>query len=142
MEIKPNFLFAWVFLTLVFALHVLDEALNDFLSLYNPLVSAINEELDVAFFPVFSFANWLTGLIIGIMILLGFSFFARQPKRWIIYLGYIYGMIMLVNGIGHILGSLYYSEWIAGVYTSPLLVIGSVYLLWSAGRTMRSKTDR
>ena len=138
MEIKPNFLLAWLFMTLVFGLHVLDEALNDFLALYNPLVSSINARLNSAFLPVFSFDNWLTGLIIGIGMLLGLSFFAHQEKRWIIYLGYMYGILMLVNAFGHIIGALYYSKPIAGLYTSPLLLIGSVYLIWSSSRALKS----
>jgi len=57
MKIKPNFLFAWIFLTAALAVHVMDEALNDFLSLYNPLVSSVNEKMEFALFPVFSFTN-------------------------------------------------------------------------------------
>jgi len=36
-------------------------------------------------FPVFSFSEWLTGLIIAIIILFGFSFFAYRKKKWILY---------------------------------------------------------
>ncbi len=32
---------AWVALTLALAVHVADEALNDFLSFYNPLVTSL-----------------------------------------------------------------------------------------------------
>jgi len=138
MKIRPNFLFAWIFLTLALTLHVLDEALNDFLAVYNPLVSSINEKLDYSVFPVFSFSNWLTGLIIGIVILFGFSFFAFRKQKWIIYLGYIYGVLMLINAFGHFVGSLYFSKLIAGVYSSPLLLVGSLYLIWSSSQTLKS----
>ena len=139
MKIKPNFLFAWIFLTAALALHVMDEALNDFLSIYNPLVSAVNEKIDWVLFPVFSFTGWLASLIIGIIILFSLSFFAYQKKIWILYFSYFYGGIMVLNAMGHGLGSLYYSKFIAGVYSSPLLLVASVYLIWSADHTLQSK---
>ncbi len=64
MKIKPNAFNAWSFLTFTLTLHVLDEALNDFYSIF-------------------------------------------------------------------------YSKLIAGVYSSPLLLVGSVYLIWSTNLTLK-----
>lgn len=135
---KPNIFYAWIILTLALTLHVLDEALNDFLSIYNPLVELINNRIAFTFFPIFSTMEWLTGLTIVIIILFGLSFFAYHKKKWIVYLSYFYGILMLLNGMGHILGSFYYSKLIAGVYTSPLLLVGSIYLIWSAIKILKS----
>ena len=139
MNIRPNFFYAWIILTVALTLHVLDEALNDFLSIYNPLVALINQRMGFSFFPIFSTTKWLTGLMIGIIILFGFSFFAYREKKWILSLSYFYGVLMLLNGLGHFLGSLYYSKLIAGIYTSPLLLGGSIYLIWSTTRTIKSR---
>ena len=139
MNIRPNFFYAWIILTVALTLHVLDEALNDFLSIYNPLVALINQRMGILFFPAFSTTEWLTGLTMGIIILFGFSFFANHEKKWILYLSYFYGVLMLLNGLGHILGSFYYSKFIAGVYTSPLLLVGSIYLIWSTMLTIKSR---
>jgi hypothetical protein len=37
---------------------------------------------------------------------------------------------MIFNGLGHIIGSIYYSKIIAGMVSSPLLIIASIYLLY------------
>ena len=141
MKFKPNFFLAWIFLTVALSLHVIDEALNDFLDLYIPIVTSFNKELGSSVFPVFSYSDWLTALSIGIAILFGLSFFAHRNQKWIIYFGYFYGILMLINAFGHLLGSLYYSRPIAGVYTAPLLLVGSIYLIWSAGHAVKSKRN-
>ena len=46
---------AWVGLSLALALHVTDEALNDFLSFYNPMVRRIREEVPLLPLPTFEF---------------------------------------------------------------------------------------
>ncbi len=139
MKLKSNFAMAWVLLTSALALHVLDEALNDFLSLYNPLVSNLNKQMGFFSFPVFTFSLWLTGLIVIIIVLFGLTYFARQRKKWILYFAYFYGVLMVMNGLGHIVGTFYYNKLIAGVYTSPLLLISSFYLLWSAGKAINKR---
>lgn len=136
MKIKPNFGLAWIFLTSSLALHVLDEALNDFLSLYNPLVPNLNKNMEFFSFPVFTFSVWLTGLIIAITVLFALTYYARKKKKWILYFSYFYGVLMVMNGLGHITGSFYYDKLIAGVYTSPFLLISSFYLLWSSGKAI------
>ena len=130
MILKPNFLYAWLFQTVVFGLHVLDEALNDFLSFYNPSVKLIDQRFGIAF-PVFEFNDWLFMLITAIAILFGLSFFVYQKRKWISYFAYFYAVIMILNGIGHVLFSLFNQQLIAGVYSSPLLLISGVYLVWS-----------
>jgi len=142
MKIKPNFLLAWIFLTAALALHVIDEALNDFLDLYNPLVLSVNNEMGFSFFPVFSFSSWLTALTIGIAFLFALSYFVYRRQKWTIYLGYFYGVLMLINAFGHLIGSLYYSRLIAGVYTAPLLLAGSLYLIWSCGHVLNSNNTK
>lgn len=140
MKIKPNFGLAWIFLTSSLALHVVDEALNDFLSLYNPLVTNLNNNMEFFSFPVFTFSVWLTGLIIAITVLFTLTYFARKKKKWILYFAYFYGVLMMFNGLGHIAGSFYYGRFIAGVYTSPFLLISSFYLLWCSAHTITTPT--
>ena len=56
---------AWVALCTAFVAHVVDEALTDFLSVYNPAVSALRETLPLLPLPTFAFSSWLTLLIVG-----------------------------------------------------------------------------
>ena len=124
---------AWVALCLALAAHVADEALTDFLSVYNPTVLTIRERYPWFPMPVFEFQTWLTGLITGIVLLLALSPFVYRGARWMVPLTYVFGTIMLLNGLGHIAGSFYLGRLMPGVYSSPLLLVTSIYLLYRAG---------
>jgi len=124
-----NFGWAWVALSLSLALHVTDEALNDFLSVYNPTVQAIRRRFPFLLLPTFTFRVWLTGLIMAVVLLLALSPFAFREARWMVTLAYVYGIIMIGNGLQHIVGSIYLRRLMPGVYSAPLLLISSIYLL-------------
>lgn len=125
---------AWVGLTLALAVHVADEALTDFLSFYNPMVTSLHARFAWLPMPTFTFDVWLTGLITAVVLLLGVSAFVFRGARAMIYLSYPYGMLMLLNGLGHTLGSLYLGRLLPGVYSSPSLLATSVWLLSCAAR--------
>ncbi len=125
---------AWVTLCLALALHVFDEAMTDFLSVYNPAVEAIRERLPFLPLPIFTFATWLTGLIAAIATLLLLSPFAFRQARWMKLLSYPLAILMLLNGLGHVAGSFYLGRLMPGVYSAPLLLAASIYLLWSLRR--------
>lgn len=120
---------AWVALCLALALHVTDEALTDFLSVYNPTVMTIRERLPFLPLPTFTFKVWLIGLILAIILLLALSPFAFRGGRWARPAAYIFGIIMLANGLQHMVGSIFMGKLMPGFYSSPLLVICSIYLL-------------
>jgi hypothetical protein len=129
---------AWIGLTLCLALHVADEAVNDFLGVYNPAVQAIQARLPFLPLPTFTFHVWLGLLITGICVLLALSAFAWRGRKWMVPLAYIFGIIMFVNGLGHFAGSAYLRRPMPGVYSSPLLLVGAAYLLVTARRFRRS----
>ena len=136
-EAGAHFL-AWILLTLALAVHVTDEALTGFLSVYNPTVLAIREQIPWLPLPVFTFRVWLTLLILGIIALLVMSRWVLRGSRWTIYASYPFAlMIGLANGCGHIAGSLYRRAWMPGVYSSPLLLAASIYLLVETSRRLR-----
>jgi hypothetical protein len=120
---------AWVFLTLCLALHVLDEASHDFLSLYNPIALRIRQAVPLLPIPVFTFRLWLTGLIGAIVLLLGLSLFVFKGASWTRGASYVFATIMFLNGCSHILGSIYSSRLLAGTYSAPLLVLASLALI-------------
>ncbi len=125
---------AWLALRIVLALHVSDEALTDFLSFYNPMVLRLRESLGFWPMPTFEFEPWLTGLIIAVLALLSLTPFAYRGARWMRFVAYPFGAIMLLNGLGHSLGSLYFGRLLPGVYTSPLLLITSIWLLRASSK--------
>lgn len=125
---KPHGI-AWVALCIALAVHVMDEAVTDFLSVYNPAVLAIRRQLPFLPLPTFSFDVWLTALIVAVVMLLSLSPFALRGANLMVPLSYLFGLLMFVNGLGHLAGSLYMQRPMPGVYSSPLLLGCSVYLL-------------
>jgi Protein of unknown function with HXXEE motif len=132
MDTARRFGIAWVALSLSLAVHVADEALTDFLSVYNPTVLTIRSRIPFSPLPTFTFGVWLGGLIFVVVALLSLSTFAFRGARWMVRLAFFFGFIMFMNGMGHTLSSLFLRRWMPGVYSSPLLLAASVYLLLSA----------
>ncbi len=129
---------AWIGLALALALHVLDEAAGDFLSFYNPLAESIRARWPLPFPPVFGFGTWLGGLIVGVVALLAVSTFAFQGRRWMRPVSYALGLLMIANGLTHLIGSVVTGRVIGGTYSAPLLVAAAIYLLVTA-RAARSR---
>ena len=128
---------AWIALSLSLAIHVIDEAMTDFLSVYNPTVLAIRERFPFFPLPVFTFEIWLSGLIAAVVLLLLLSPFAFRGSKWVRILSCPFGILMLGNGLLHIGGSFYLGRAMPGVYSSPLLLASSIYLLTSVYRRDR-----
>jgi hypothetical protein len=128
-----NFGLAWIAFAIAVALHVADEARHDFLATYNPNALAIRRRLHILFPPVFTFRIWLSGLIAGVCLLLLLSPFAFHGVHWIRVVALPLAILIGIgNGLGHIGGSLYFRRWMAGILSSPaLLLIAGTWLLWS-----------
>jgi len=113
------------------AVHVADEALTNFLSVYNPAVQTIRSYLPFIPLPTFSFSGWLGGLIGAVVVLFSLSPFAFRAARAMVLLSCVFGFLMMANGLLHIGGSVFMRRAMPGVYSSPLLLMCSSYLLLS-----------
>ena len=111
------------------AVHVADEALTDFLALYNPTVLAIRERYPSMPLPTFTFEVWLSILIFSIVALVAVSFFVWKGRWAMRPISYAFAGFMLLNGLLHIAGSFYTGTFMSGVYSSPLLLAASVALI-------------
>ena len=131
---------AWVLLTLALATHVIDEALNDFLSFYNPTVHAIRQVAPFLPFPTFTFESWLSGLVFAIVVLAAITPIVISGGRWTISLSYFFAVFMILNGLGHITVSIYLGQAMPGVYSSPLLLAASAFLLGATRQRSAVKT--
>ena len=120
---------AWIGLCGALAIHVLDEALTDFLSFYNPAVLAIRERQPLIAPPTFTFETWLSLLIFAVVALTGVSFFVWKGKWAMRPISYVFAGLMLLNGLLHIAISLYMWKLVPGLYSSPLLLAASVALI-------------
>ncbi|MEW6128589.1 MAG: hypothetical protein AB1757_16235 [Acidobacteriota bacterium] len=132
---------AWLTLALALALHITDEALHDFLTGYNATVLAMREKIAFLPLPTFSFEVWLSGLIFAVLLLLLLSPFAFSRARWLTRLSYPLGILMLANGLQHLVGSLYFGKLLPGAYSSPLLIAASIYLLWAIRQPNRNQRN-
>jgi len=120
---------SWLLLCGALALHVADEAANDFLSYYNPIVESIAERVPLLPMPVFTFGSWISGLIVAVLLLGGCSIFAYAGQNWMRYFSYFFAVFMAGNGLLHITLSIVFGDPVPGVWSSPLLLGGAYYLL-------------
>jgi hypothetical protein len=128
---------AWLLLSVAVAAHVADEALTGFLSVYNPTVLALRQSLGWWPMPTFTYEVWLSGLVVGIVILFLLSPLAFGNARGFRPFAYIFAALMTLNGVGHTLGtiagrtveSVQFPRPMPGFYSSPLLIAASIYVL-------------
>lgn len=129
---------AWFTLALFLLLHIIDETLNGFLPVYNEHISRIKANTGIPF-PTFTFPVWFTGLMFAEIWLLFLSRYALQGRRIMIFLAYPFAVIMFLNGLMHLGGSLYLRAWLPGIITAPFLLFGSVNLLLATVRMKPGK---
>ncbi len=125
---------AYLLLVLSLMFHVLDEAVNDFLSFYNPLVLELRERFSLFPFPTFSFKIWIIGLSLAIILLLLLTQLIYNRNRILLFIIMIFSVLMILNGLSHIIGSIYYSKLLPGFYSSPFLIGFSIYFLVTSKR--------
>ncbi len=144
-----NFGLAWILLCLAFCAHVADEALTGFLNVYNPTVIAMRDRLAWFPMPTFEYREWLVGLIVANLILLALTPFAYRNARGLRPLAYLFAGVMLLNGLGHtvftVLGrtvaSVQFPRPAPGFYSSPFLLITSIYLFMRLRASHEARVD-
>ncbi len=136
MREERNFGRPWVVLCMLLVVHLADEAMTDFLSVYNPAVMELRQKLGFPWLPTFTFGTWIGLLTLGVVSLLALSPLAYRARRGFVPVGYAFAVMMLLNGMGHLGVSLWRHEWVSGVYTSPLVLAGALYL-WASLRNLK-----
>lgn len=134
---------AWLALCAALALHVADEAMTGFLSVYNPTVLKIREALPFLPLPVFRFDVWIIGLIGAVAALVALSRYVFQGRRWTRWAAGVFAAFMVLNALGHTAGTLLgrtvetvrFVGPMPGFYSSPFLAVASLYLLWQLRRS-------
>jgi hypothetical protein len=120
------------------ALHVADEALTGFLSIYNPTIIALRERFGLWPMPTFEFREWLIGLITLVVLLFALSPLMLRNARWVRPIAFFFVVVAgIVNACGHtvatILGhtvsSVTFPRPAPGFYSSPLLFATACFVL-------------
>ncbi len=120
---------AWLSLCLAFAAHVAEEAATGFLDVYNPTAGAIRAHLPWLLVPTLTFRVWLPLLVAVVLLLSGCSVFAFRGASWLRPLAHAFAGVMIVNSAVHAVGSIYMNRAMPGVYSSPFLFVGAIWLL-------------
>jgi len=128
---------AWFALCVAFALHVLDEASTGFLSVYNPTVIAMRARWGWFPMPTFEFRTWLIGLIVGVVFCFALTPLALRGARGLRPFAWFFAVLHFFNATGHTIGTIYgrtvptvtFPRPAPGFYSSPLLFIGSIWLM-------------
>lgn len=140
---------AWVLLCLALAVHVTDEATTGFLTVYNSTVTALRERLGWWPMPTFAFGDWLTGLILAVVLLLALSYFVFGGARWMRVPAYIFAVIMLLNAAAHTLATVFgrtvasvtFPRPAPGFWSSPLMAAAAIYLLVQLRKTAQRNSN-
>ena len=122
---------AWLALCAAFAIHVADEALTDFLSVYNPTARAIRARFPFLLIPTFTFRVWLAGLVVAVLVLASLTPLAFRGVPALRPVAYVYGIVMAGNGVMHVGGSIYKRKKMPGLYSAPIILAAAGYLLAS-----------
>ena len=122
---------AWLLLVGALAVHVVDEAATDFLGFYNPLVLSIRRHIPWFPMPTFTFGVWLAGLLVLVLVLAAFAPAVRRGAKATQFVSWLLSAILFINGLGHLVGSLYFGRWLPGATSAPLLLGASVLLAWA-----------
>jgi hypothetical protein len=120
---------AWLLMVSAIAIHVIDEAVTGFLPLYNQTVGGLRQNLGFFPAPTFTFPVWLGGLIVLILLCYILTPVVRKGGKFIKRFVFVLSIIMIANGLGHMLGSVYFGRILPGFWSSPILLATAVYLL-------------
>ena len=123
----------WLFFGYTLALHVLDEAGNNFLAVYNPNALAIRHALPWLPIPVFTFQQWVGRLAIALALWLALAPLAFQGVKALKWLAILVAVLVGIgNGLAHIASSIYYGRFMPGVFSALLILLSGIVLLRSA----------
>ncbi len=135
---------AWGAMAWALLIHVLDEAWNNFLVVYNPTAIALTDRFPWLPLPVFQFEYWLGGLLLAVVALFALKRVARRGSRGIVIAAQVLAVAMAVNAAGHIAFTiagqtptgLVFRRPMPGFWSSPVLLAASVWL-WREARSIR-----
>lgn len=119
----------WLLMVAAVAIHVIDEALTGFLRFYNAQVEALRARLGFFPAPTFTFATWITGLVLAIAIGAALTPRVARGGRTIRIVCGTLAALMVANACGHLLGSIYFGRLLPGVSSSPVLLVTSVWMV-------------
>jgi protein-S-isoprenylcysteine O-methyltransferase Ste14 len=124
---------AWLFLCAHLAAHAVEEALNGFVDVWNPFLGTVRARTGLPL-PQFTFDGWLTALVVGIVALTAMTPLVARGVRGFRVASYVFAGLMIANGLNHLVSPLYLGRFLPGQFTSPLVILASIWLILAARR--------
>jgi len=128
---------AWLALTFALTLHIVEGAIRDYLSFYNPLAMSLRDTLLWTWMPTFTLAAWLGGWTAILASLYGLTWFATYPARWVVWAAIAYAEVIFLFAAAKLGFAIYLEKAIPGVFTTPLLLAASAWLSLEAVFSLR-----
>lgn len=123
---------AWLLFAAALALHVIDEAAHNFVSIYNSNALMVRQRFGIPV-PVFTLETFLISLGAAVLLLLCLSPLAFRGTPWLrraaVPLAIVVG---ICNACWHTIASIYFHRFMPGVYSSPVLLVAAIFLLHAA----------
>lgn len=120
---------AWLFMVSAIAIHVIDEAMNGFLPIYNQIITDLKEKVTFLPAPTFSFDIWIGGLIGAIILSYGLTYFIGRGGKIIRIISVVLGFLMVGNAFVHCIASIYFGSIFPGALSSPLLLATALFVI-------------
>jgi protein-S-isoprenylcysteine O-methyltransferase Ste14 len=130
---------AWLYLCLHLAAHGVEEALNGFVDVWNPFLASMRARTGIPL-PQFVFQDWLTMLVAGVAALTAMTPLVARGTRGFRAGSYIFAALMIFNGVNHLSSPLYLGRFLPGQFTSPLLILASIWLILETRRVSHPET--
>ena len=140
---QRGFALAWLFLCLVLALHLWDQAAHDFLSYYNATALTLYGYL--SWLPRMDLTRhqWLASWIAVILALFAVTPFAARNARWLRAFAYLLSVLLFLDALGYVVAqilggtvpSVRFDGIAPGFYTAMLFFPTAGYLFWHLRRT-------
>jgi protein-S-isoprenylcysteine O-methyltransferase Ste14 len=130
---------AWLYLCAHLAAHGVEEAINGFVDVWNPFLASVRARTGLPL-PLFTFDGWLTALVIGVLALTAMTPLVRRGVRGFRVASYLFAGLMIANGVNHLASPLYLGRFLPGQFTSPLLILASIWLILAARRVSHPTT--
>src|SRR5215212_9672174 len=116
----------WIGLVAALAAHVADEAATGFLDFYNPLVQSIRTSVPFFPMPTLTFDVWVTGLVALVIVLAAITPWIARGGGGARAVSWLLSAIMVLNALGHLIGSVYFQRWLPGTTSAPFLLVADV----------------
>jgi hypothetical protein len=131
---------AWLIACCMLTLHVVDNAVTDFVGYYNSTVLALYGHF--SWFPRLDtdFRTWLIAATCALIVPFALTSLVDRHLAVFARLAYVFAAYLLLDGCGHIAASLlghtvpsvHFQGLSPGFYSSPFLVAASGFLFWTA----------